>query len=150
MEKKPDRHELDSVKQDVSTKISRHDFEMLQVNFQNHKIEADSKIKNADKDIDEFIETMQNEINALKNNLITSLNKKADYSILDKLNESVAKKVDNDILRTSIHQMKTEMSQHMELLKNDINIDRGTRESKMMEKVDKADMTSEKALDEIY
>jgi len=31
---------------------------MLQVNFNNFRIEAQQKIQNADKDIDEFIETM--------------------------------------------------------------------------------------------
>lgn len=149
LDKKPERHELDCLRQDITTKISRHDFEMLSVNFNNYKIEADQKIKNADKDIDEFIETMQNEINALKNNLLTSLSKKADYSILDKLNESISKKVDAEILRSNVNQIKTEMMQNIELLKNDINIDRGTKESKIIERLDKNEISGERALDEI-
>jgi hypothetical protein len=52
---------------------------------------------------------MQNEINALKNNMLTSLNKKADFHMMDKLNESIAKKVDNESLRTGMSQVKTEV-----------------------------------------
>lgn len=39
-------------------KLTKHDFEMLQVNFSNHRIEFDQKMKTMDKDIDEFIESM--------------------------------------------------------------------------------------------
>lgn len=42
------------------------------------------------------------------------------------------------------------MAQNLELVRNEINIDRGSRESKMQEKLDRADINSEKALDEIY
>lgn len=93
---------------------------------------------------------MQNDLNSLKNTMLQSLNKKADYTLLDKLNEAVAKKVDNESVKTGLSQLKHEMSQNLEILRNEINIDRGTRESKMQEKLDRADINSEKALDEIY
>ena len=75
---------------------------MLSVNFSYFKLEADQKIKNADKDIDEFIETIQSEVNALKNNTLASLNKKADYHMMDRLSEAVSKKVDAETLKTAL------------------------------------------------
>jgi len=40
------------------------------------------------------METIQNEISNLKNTLVSSLNKKADFAMLDRLNDLVTKKVD--------------------------------------------------------
>jgi hypothetical protein len=37
--------------------------------------------------MDEFMETIQNEISNLKNTVLSSLNKKADFSMLDRLND---------------------------------------------------------------
>jgi uncharacterized FlaG/YvyC family protein len=74
--------------------VEKHDYELLNVSFNNQRIEQDSKIQNVEKDIDEFMETIQNEISNLKNTMISSLNKKADFSMLDRLNDLVSKKVD--------------------------------------------------------
>jgi len=41
--------------------------------------------------------------------MLASLNKKADYTLLDKLNETISKKVDNDMLRAGLNQNKTEL-----------------------------------------
>ena len=150
VDKKPDRHELEGLKQDISHKASKHDLEILQVNFSNFRLETEQKIKGADKDIDEFIETMQNEMNVLKNNLLTSLNKKADYSILDKLNESVAKKVDNESLKSGLAQVKAELALSVETAKNEISIDRAAREAQIKEKLDRADSNADRALDELF
>lgn len=43
--------------------------------------------------------------------MISSLNKKADFSMLDRLNDMVAKKVDTDHLRQGFATNKTEMMQ---------------------------------------
>jgi hypothetical protein len=42
----------------------------------------------------------------MKNTMIQSLNKKADFSMLDRLNEIVAKKVDNEHLKQNQNQLK--------------------------------------------
>lgn len=75
---------------------------MLQVNFGNFRLEVDQRLKGTDKDIDEFMDQMQNDLNTLKNSILQSLNKKADYSLLDRLNEAVAKKVDNESLKSGL------------------------------------------------
>lgn len=52
--------------------------------------------------MDDFIETMQNELQNVKNSMIQSLNKKAEYTMLDRLNDLVSKKVDTEYLRQQI------------------------------------------------
>lgn len=67
--------------------------------MQNQRIEVDTKLKSSEKDVDDFIETMQNELQNVKNSMIQSLNKKAEYTMLDRLNDLVSKKVDTEYLR---------------------------------------------------
>ena len=76
------------------------------VQMQNQRIEVDQKLKSSEKDVDDFIETMQNEIQNVKNSMIQSLNKKAEYTMLDRLNDLVSKKVDTEYLRQQIAQNK--------------------------------------------
>lgn len=45
--------------------------------------------------------------------MVSSLNKKADFSMLDRLNEMVSKKVEADHLRQALNQNKNEITQHL-------------------------------------
>jgi uncharacterized FlaG/YvyC family protein len=72
---------------------------MLHVQTNNFKIESENKIANCEKDIDDFVETIQTELAQVKSTMVSSLNKKADFSMLDRLNDLVSKKVDNEQLR---------------------------------------------------
>ena len=99
LEGKSERAELDVLRQDVASRAHKSDIDVLAAKMQNANNEQDQKIANTEKDIDEFVETMQSELTNLKNTMIQSLNKKADFSMLDRLNELVAKKVDTELLR---------------------------------------------------
>jgi hypothetical protein len=90
---------LDLLRQDISTKAHKHDFEMLSVQVQNMRIEADQKLSACEKDIDEFVETMQSELNGIKANTLQSLNSKADYTLVDRLNDLCTKKLDQEQVR---------------------------------------------------
>lgn len=82
--------------------------------------------------------------------MVQSLNKKADFSMLDRLNEQVSKKADQEYIRTSLAQTKTELLQQIDIAKNELNLERNQRESKVLDQIEKVDMNGEKALDEIY
>ena len=71
---------------------------------------------------------MQAELSTLKTSILQSLNKKADFSMLDRLNELVAKKVDTEHLKQSQVTLKTELTQDLQLLRQEINVDRASRE----------------------
>jgi hypothetical protein len=53
-------------------------------------------------------------------------------------------------MRVGLGQMKSDVLQQIEIVRNDINMDRSSRDCKMQEKVDRIDVNGEKALDEIY
>ena len=44
LDKKTERNELDILRQDISLKVDKHDFELLNVSYNNQRIEQDSKI----------------------------------------------------------------------------------------------------------
>ena len=108
---KCEKAELDPLRQDTAQRSHTTDIDMFNVQLQNLKTEQEQRSANTEKDIDEFVETMQNELTNMKNSMIQSLNKKADFSMLDRLNEMVAKKVDNEHMRQANTQTKQELLQ---------------------------------------
>ena len=70
--------------------------------------------------------------------------------MLDRLNELVSKKVDSEYLRTSLHQTKTEVLQQLEIVKTDLIMERQHSNNKLKDHLEKVDINSEKALDEVY
>ena len=55
---KTERHEIEVLKQDIATKVHKHDHDLLVVQVENMRAESEQKIGNAEKDIDDFIETV--------------------------------------------------------------------------------------------
>ena len=86
----------------------------------------------------------------MKNSMIQSLNKKADYSMLDRLNEQVSKKVDTEILRSSQQQLKQEIQQQIEINQEDIQHGIQMKDTKIFERIEKCEINGERALDELY
>ena len=72
---------------------------MFTIQMQNNHVDYSQKFKAFEKDMDDFIASVQGETKNLKSTLIQSLNKKADFSMLDRLNDMVSKKVDNEHMR---------------------------------------------------
>lgn len=85
----------------------------------------------------------------MKSTLIQSLNKKADFSMLDRLNDMVSKKVDHEHMRQSLSQSKQEIQQMIDIMRNDLSIDRSSKEQKFFDRVDKLEISGERAIDEI-
>lgn len=138
------------LRQDVAQRAHRSDLDVITVKLQNLKTEQDQKITNTEKDIDEFVETMQSELTNMKNTMIQSLNKKADFSMLDRLNEMVAKKVDTELLRQSQAQHKQELMQQIDMVRGELSLERSSRDTKMNERIEKCELNGERALDEIF
>lgn len=113
------------------------------------RAEYDQKFGAGEKDMDEFVETVQSELASLKTSVLQSLNKKADFSMLDRLNELVARKVDNEQLQQSQRNLKSEFSQDLDMLRSEINMDRASREQRLLERVEKFELSSERMQDEI-
>ena len=86
----------------------------------------------------------------MKQTMIGSLNKKADYQLLEQVKESLHKKVDADYLSSTVSKVKAECSTQISQMQTDMNYSRKSREDKHDEKLAKAEMNAERALDEIF
>ncbi len=58
--------------------------------------------------MDEFVGGIQKEIEGFKTSLLQSLNKKADYTLLDTLKDSIHKKVDHEYFQTVANKLKAD------------------------------------------
>ena len=111
--------------------------------------EIEKRFQQHEKELDEVVETMQAELQALKNQTLQSLNKKADFSMLDRLNELVATKVDPDHLRQNQNALKQELSQDLEFLRTELTQDRASRDLKLQERLDKIGLDEKRFSDEL-
>lgn len=84
------------MKQEINLKADKADIDMYVMAVSNQKQEFDMKQKQLDKDLDDLITTMHRELDQLKTSMLQSLNKKADFTLLDQVKENLHKKVDND------------------------------------------------------
>ena len=80
----------------MASKSDKTDIDMYVLAVQNQKIEQEQRQKQLERELDEFIQGLQREMEGLKTSFLQSLNKKADYSLLESMKESVIKKVDHE------------------------------------------------------
>ena len=57
---------MDLMKEAIDSKVSKADFECVQTELEHAKNETETRFINCEKDLDEFIATMQNELTSLK------------------------------------------------------------------------------------
>lgn len=86
----------------------------------------------------------------LKSTFLQSLNKKADYSLLDSMKETLHKKVDHEYFQQVISKVKSECQTLVNQNQNEISYNRKHKDEKVDEKLAKAEMNGERALDELF
>lgn len=141
--------ELDALRLTLDSKVARSDFELYQIDIKTVHSEVEKRFQQHEKEMDEFVETMQAELQSLKNSILQSLNKKADFSMLDRLNELVATKVDPDHLKQNHSALKQELAQDMDFLRNELTQDRASRDLKLLERLDKIELDGKRLSDEL-
>lgn len=97
---------------------------------QNQKLEFEQRQKGLEKDIDEFISGIQREMESLKTSFLQSLNKKADYSLLDNMKESLHKKVDHEYFQTVSNKIKADCQAMMTQYQNEMSYNRKHKDDK--------------------
>lgn len=138
------------MRQDLSMKSDKTDIDMYVMAVQSQKLELDQRQKQLEKELDEFIAGIQKELESIKSTMVQSLNKKADYSLLDSVKEMLHKKVDHDYLQSVANKIKSDFSASIVQNQNEIQYSRKNKEEKIEERVGKTEMNSERALDEIF
>lgn len=94
-------------------KADKQDIDMYVLAVQNQKLEFEQRQKTLEKDLDEFIGGIQRELEQMKSSMIQSLNKKADYSLLEQVKDQVQKKVDYDYLQQVSTKIKADSAQSL-------------------------------------
>ena len=70
--------------------------------------------------------------------------------MLDRLNDSVSRKVDIEQVRSSVNQCKTDLQQQLDILRNDLSMDRTSKDQRLQERLEKTELNGERVLDEIF
>ena len=92
---------------------------------------------------------INNDLQGVKKQLISSLNQKADTQVLDRLSEQVSRKADNKTIRQQLSDLKQEVSQSLSSLRSDMNVDRETREQKLGDRLCKSEMNYDSAMQDV-
>ena len=69
--------------------------------------------------------------------------------MLDRLNETVAQKIDSEHLRQSQSTIKSELQKEMAILKDDMNLERASRDQRLLERIERAELADERLHDEL-
>ena len=117
---------------------------------QNQKIEFEQRQKENEKDLDEFINGIQKELESMKTTMIQSLNKKADYSLLESVKDSLSKKVDHEYFQTVSNKIKADCQVQLSTIQNEVSYTNKSKTEKSDDKINKIEMNAERALDEIF
>lgn len=86
----------------------------------------------------------------LKTSVLQALSKKADHGTLDSLKDALHKKVDHEYFQTVATKLKAECQGLIAQFESETAFSRKGREDKAEERLQKAEMHSERALDEIF
>ncbi len=150
IENKSDRSEMINLGNAIATKAELKDFEMLNVCYSELKRDYNKRIEDLDGDIDRLIENIKKEFQNL-NIVINNLDvKKADFKELEKINSSLAKKMDSDNFSNSLSTLKTDLYESFTHYKADILQNKKIFEEHLNEKILLLEKSMEKSQEEAY
>mmetsp|Transcript_28722 Transcript_28722/g.43377 ORF Transcript_28722/g.43377 Transcript_28722/m.43377 type:complete len:118 (+) Transcript_28722:1052-1405(+) len=89
IEGKAPRTEIEILKQDIGSKLPSHEFELFVTQASNRETEGHQKGDRMQKDFDSFVDTVQQELSSLKNLAMSSIEKKADSSLIERQMEAL-------------------------------------------------------------
>lgn len=86
----------------------------------------------------------------MKSTMLQSLNKKADYSLLEQVKDSLHKKVDIEYMQNVTTKIKSECTAQISSFQTEMAYTKKVKDDKIEEKLTKTEMNGERALDEIF
>ena len=105
------------------------------------KNDQEKRILSLETEFDSQVGELNREMEDVKQQVVSSLNKKADFSLLERLRETALKKVDLDYMQSQLIKVKQDISTQIELAINEQKYQRRAQESTQFEE------RSNKALD---
>ena len=142
-----DRSEFQRLSSALLKKAEREDLDELYKSMQTYKADSDKRILAIEKDFDKHSGETKREMEQVKGNIVSSLSKKADFALLERLRESNNKKVDFDQFQSQLNKVKQEFET---LIESNAMPQNKRPAEQHEEKLAKAVTNSERALDELY
>ena len=106
------------------------------------KNDQEKRILSLETEFDQQVGHLNREMEDVKQQVVTSLNKKADFSLLERLRETALKKVDLDYMQTQMIKLKQDINTQIELSINESNYQKraqnGEETSRALERANQA------------
>jgi len=83
------------------------------------KNDQEKRILSLETEFDSQVGELGREVEDVKQQVVSSLNKKADFSLLERLRETALKKVDLDYMQSQLIKMKQDVATQIELAINE-------------------------------
>jgi hypothetical protein len=97
----------------MSAKVDKTDMDVYIRAVQSQRLDFENRQGTLEKDFDGLVDTIRRELESLKQTTMVSLSKKADFSLVDTLRESLQRKVDTETLATTASKIKAECTNVM-------------------------------------
>ena len=117
----------------IALKANREDVDQLFESLQMSKNDQEKRILSLEKEFDASVGELQREMEDVKQHVVTSLNKKADFTLLERLRETALKKVDMDYLHGQLAKYKQDVNTQIELAVNEVKYQRRINEYTTLE-----------------
>ena len=146
---KNDLPKIENLSNALKAKASSNDFNLINDAFQDMKIKMTKRIDDIDNDLDRLIDNIKLQFKSL-NDVINNLEKnKLDFSIIEKINEMINNKVDNDKMNENIAQLKNNIYDSMNNFMTELEKNRTKFEEKMLTNLDNVSKENHSLLENI-
>ena len=108
LENKVEKAEMQMVRNEIGAKVDRGDLDVYIRAVQGQRVDFETRQSTLEKDFDGLVDTIKRELESLKQTTMISLSKKADFSLVDTLRETLQRKVDTETLATTASKIKSE------------------------------------------
>ena len=133
-------------------KANLNDMDELFKSMNASKNDQERRLLHLEREVDTTVSELRSEMESTKYQCMSNINKKADFSVIEKIRESTLKMADMDYFHSQINKLKQEMLNQIELTVNESNFisRRSTEFDKFEERSTKAEANCSRALDEIH
>ena len=147
---KVDRSEFNRLADQVAAKSSREEVDSIFSSLQLAKSDQEKRLLSLETEFDSSVGELQRDMEDVKQQVVSSLGKKADVSLLERLREQTLKKVDQDYMQSQMIKLKQDSATQIELAINEAKYQRRAHDFVAFEDLaKKASASAERALDEV-
>ncbi|CAI2385185.1 unnamed protein product [Moneuplotes crassus] len=134
----------------ILRKADKAEIDMYLSAVNTQKKDFDRRIHLIEKETSEVLKTVQMEIETMRTSCIETLNRKADLSEIDRLNEEVITKLNTESVIELINKAKSDLYIAMNEIKEDFAKGQKKYEDSLLEKASRAEISSAKIAEDIH